>query len=297
MVALAVRDGGRYIDGTVGDGGHTLALLRKSAPGGRVLGLDRDDDALTVARQRLAEWAERCVLVQENFAELDDVADAAGFESVDGVLFDFGVRSDQLDRAERGFSFMRAGPLDMRMDQRQSVTAADLVNELSAQELARAFRRLGEENAAWRIAQAIVARRTITRFEQTEDLAAVIEAATGGRRGRIHPATKAFMALRMMVNAELEAIQAGVAQAVRRVAVGGRVAVITYHSGEDRVVKRLFAEHVGRWESLQAGGEEWKGSQPRCTWMTRKPIVPSAAEIERNPRARSAKLRVVERTE
>lgn len=297
METLAVREGGQYIDATVGDGGHALAFLAESAPSGRVLGLDRDADALAVARERLATWSNRCSLVQANFDEIDEVATELGFDEVDGVLFDFGVRSDQLDRAERGFSFMRSGPLDMRMDQRQTLTAADVVNEYEEQMLSDIFWRWGEERAARRITQAIVARRSERPFTTTDDLAAVIEKAVGGRRGRIHPATRCFMALRIEVNSELDAIRQGVEKALGLVKLGGRVAVMTYHSGEDRLVKRLLGAHVGRWESLQAGGQEWIGDLPRCVWVQKKPICPSAEEMKKNVRARSAKLRVVERTE
>lgn len=293
--ALAVRDGGRYIDATVGDGGHAAALLIASAPTGQVLGIDRDVDALKMAADRLAAWSGRWRLAQANFADLDTAVAESGFDDVDGVIFDFGVRSDQLDRAERGFSFMRSGPLDMRMDQRQERTAADIVNEAPEGELADLLWRFGEEKSARRIARAIAARRMVQRFETTGDLAAVIEAAVGGRKSRIHPATQSFMALRMVVNDELAAIQTGLEKALTLVRPGGRIAAMTYHSGEDRLVKHLLAAHVGRWESQQAGGEKWIGDEPRYQWVSKKAIRPGEVEMMENPRARSAKLRVVER--
>jgi 16S rRNA (cytosine1402-N4)-methyltransferase len=296
LAGLAVKTGGTYIDATVGDGGHAAAIMEQAGATGRLLGLDRDADALAVARARLAAVA-GVTWGQANFEELDAAADAAGFHEVDGVLFDLGVRSDQLDRAERGFSFMHDGPLDMRMDQREPVTAADWVNKQPEAELARMIWQLGEERSARRIAAAIVARRAVQPFATTADLAAVAGEAAGGRRGRLHPATRTFMALRMAVNRELEAIEAGVRAALNRVGPRGRVAVLAYHSLEDRIVKRLFNQHVGRWESLAAGGRAWIGEWPRMERVTRKPLMPGTAECEANPRARSAKLRIVERAE
>ena len=294
---LAMKRGGRYIDATVGDGGHAEALLERIGETGRLLALDRDREALTAAQKRLAGWAAQCAWVQTNFGGLSEAADGAGFFDVDGVLFDLGVRSDQLDQAERGFSFMRDGPLDMRMDRSAGETAADLVNDRPEAELAELIGELGEERGARRIAAAIVRRRAERRVETTGDLAELVSEAVGGRRGRIHPATRTFMALRMAVNSELGSIAQGVTAALHRVGPGGRVAVLSYHSLEDRLVKQIFAEHVGRWESLQAGGREWRGTEPRMKRITRKPMTPSAKELEKNARARSAKLRVVERTE
>lgn len=292
---LDVRPGGRYIDATVGDGGHAAALLQHSAPDGRLMGVDRDQDALAFAQQRLAADADRCVWVHDNFEGLAERAKENGFLDVDGVLFDLGVRSDQLDRAERGFSFMQDGPLDMRMDQTEPGTAADLVNGLPEKELADLFFELGEERASRRIARRLVEERAKQPFETTRALAESVERAVGGRRGKIHPATRVFMALRMAVNRELESIHAGVTAALSLVRVGGRIAVISFHSVEDRVVKRLLASHIGRWESLPAGGRAWQGEEPHLLKITRKPAVAAAEEIRANPRARSAKLRIVER--
>lgn len=292
---MAVKMGGQYIDATVGDGGHAHAIMERAGGQGRLLAMDRDAEALRVARDRLAPWSSACVFAQQNFEGLAAAADAAGFNEVDGVLFDLGVRSDQLDRPERGFSFMHDGPLDMRMNQDETVTAATLVNETPEEELARLIWRLGEERGARQIAAAVVRRRCTRLFETTADLADVVSQAVGGRRGKIHPATRTFMALRMAVNRELESIESGIANAMHRVCIGGRVAVLSYHSIEDRLVKRMFVRHEGRWESLQAGGRAWIGEQPAMKRMTRKPLVADEGEVERNPRARSAKLRIVER--
>lgn len=293
---LGVRAGGTYIDATLGDGGHALAILERAGPTARLLGMDRDEEALAGARERLAEWSEQCAWAHTNFGGLSRAADECGFNLVDGVFFDLGVRSEQLDRAERGFSFMREGPLDMRMDRSEPLTAAEVVNTLSEKELADVLRRLGEERASRRIAERIVRRRAEKLFETTTDLAETVAAAAGGRRGKIHPATRTFMALRMAVNRELEAIEEGVAAALQRIVPGGRVAVLTYHSLEDRLVKQIFGRHVGRWESLQAGGRAWRGTEPRMERVTRKPLTPGEEELKTNPRSRSAKLRIVERT-
>ncbi len=292
---LQVRPGGRYIDATVGNGGHSAAILERSAPDGRLMGLDRDREALAEARRNLAADEARCLWVHDNFEQVDGQARRNDFTDVDGILFDLGVRSDQLDQPERGFSFMKDGPLDMRMDQTESSTAADLVNTLPEQDLAALFYQLGEERSSRRIAHVLVERRTQRTFETTGDLAATVEKAVGGRHGRIHPATRVFMALRMAVNRELESIRAGVGAALSLVRPGGRVAVITFHSVEDRLVKRLLAEHIGVWESQEAGGRLWRGELPKFEKVTRKPLMACDDELNDNPRARSAKLRVVER--
>ncbi len=292
---LAVKTGGRYIDATLGDGGHAQALLEAIGPTGRLLGVDRDAEALEQARSVLWDWREQYVEARANFESLAEVASTHDFLGADGVLFDLGVRSAQLDHPERGFSFMQDGPLDMRMDQRQDWTAADLVNEWTESELAQVIWRYGEERAARRIAAAVVARREDRRFTRTLDLAEVVELAVGGRRGKTHPATRTFQALRMRVNEELQAIEIGVRSAIDLVRPGGRIAVLTYHSLEDRLVKQICNRHVGQWQSLQAGGQEWVGEQPQLQRFTRKPLVPSVAEVRENPRARSAKLRIVER--
>lgn len=295
VAGLAVRAGGCYVDATVGDGGHTAAIMAVAGPEGRLLGVDRDEEALRQTAERLGDAAQGCTWVAINFEGLEMAARAAGFNTVDGVLFDLGVRSDQLDCPERGFSFRHDGPLDMRMDRREARTAAEWVNDAAPEELMAILREYGEERASRRIVQAIVRRRAEQPFTRTADLAEVVAAAAGGRRGRIHPATRTFMALRMAVNRELEAIEAGLEAALALVGPGGRVAVLSYHSVEDRVVKRCFARHAGREEALQAGGQRWTGAEPRVRRVTRKPQRPTPEEVEQNPRSRSAKLRIVER--
>lgn len=291
---LGVRPGGRYIDGTVGGGGHAEAIMKTAGEEGALLGIDRDQDAIGRARARLSPWGERCRLVHGNFSDLEPIASEQGWQGADGVLLDLGMSSDQVDTPARGFSFQHEGPLDMRMDVSQALTAAQVVNTYGEQELADLLWRLGEERAARRIARWIVEERERASLVGTGQLADLVERAKG-RRGRTHPATQTFQALRMEVNRELEAVDQGVAAALRVVRPGGRVAVITFHSLEDRAVKQMFARHVGRWESLPAGGERWVGEQPKVQWLSKKPVGPAEEEVAANPRARSAKLRVVEK--
>lgn len=292
---LAPRAGGVYIDGTVGGGGHARAILEATGPTGKLLALDRDSTALDRARAAMGECADRCTFVHASFADLAQVAAMHGFDRVEGVLLDIGISSDQLDSAERGFSFMKDGPLDMRMDLEWERTAADLVNGLPEQELAEVFRRYGEEPRARSIARRIVENRDIRAFSRTGELADLVMKVYGGRRGRIHPATRAFQALRIAVNEELKALEDGLIAGLNLLAPGGRLVVISFHSLEDRIVKQCFADHQGRWESLPEGGRRWIGAQPQVDVMTRKPVMASEIECEQNPRARSAKLRAVER--
>lgn len=289
---LQVRPGGRYVDATVGGGGHAAGILSASSPGGRLLGLDRDPAAVEAARNRLAPCAGRVVLVHSSFTCLAEVARARQFVPADGVLFDLGLSSLQLADPTRGFAFLADGPLDMRFDPAQGgPSAAALVNRLSPGELAALLYRYGEERQARRIAEAIAAARPL---HTTKELAVVVEQAVG-RRGRIHPATRTFQALRIAVNDELDALEAALPQAVEILAPGGRLAVISFHSLEDRPVKRFL-----RRESRDC---ICPPEMPVCTCdhratlrrVTRKPIRPTAQEIAANPRARSARLRVAER--
>lgn len=291
---LQVRPGGRYIDATVGGGGHAAEILAVSAPKGALLGLDLDPAALEIAQAELAPYAGRFQLVHSSFAHLEAVARKRGFVPVDGVLFDLGLSSLQLADPDRGLSFMTEGPLDMRFDPTASgPTAGDLVNELTAAELADVLYRYGEERQSRRIAQAIVDARPL---HTTTELASVIEGTVGRRRGRLHPATLTFQALRIAVNDELGALETALPQAVGVLAPGGRVAVISFHSLEDRIVKR-FMRRESR-DCICPPELPVCKCDHRATLrvITRKPIRPTEDEINANPRSRSARLRVAERT-
>lgn len=292
---LAPRPGGVYVDGTLGAGGHTRALALAVGPAGRVMAMDQDAGALERAQAALEGCRAQCLLVKGNFAALDKAALEQGLDRLDGVLLDVGLSSDQLDDPGRGFSFMREGPLDMRMDRSSGMTAADLVNTLPQAALADILWRYGEEPRARAVARRVVEQRTKEPFGTTRQLADLVEQVHGGRRGRIHPATLVFQALRIAVNGELEALEQGLAAGLSMLAPGGRMAVISFHSLEDRLVKRFFVEHQGRMESLPEGGAKWVGALPRMEILTRKPVVATEEECRGNPRARSAKLRVAER--
>ncbi len=270
---IAPRPGGKYIDGTIGAGGHARAIAQASAPTGRVLGLDADPKSLELASTSLAPFGDRVVLRHSNFSQLAQVAVEYGFVPADGVLLDLGLSSMQLADMTRGFSFASAGRLDMRFDPQAPTTAADLVNSLSEKELADLIFEFGEEHASRRIARAIVAARPLA---TAAELAAVIERAMG-RRGRIHPATRTFQALRIAVNRELDVLQDALPQVVEVLSPGGRVVIITFHSLEDRIVKNYFRDS----KELRV--------------LTKHPIQPTRDEKLSNPKSRSAKLRAAER--
>jgi 16S rRNA (cytosine1402-N4)-methyltransferase len=291
MQALAVRPGGRFVDGTLGGGGHAAAILQASSPDGKLLALDADSTALLRARERLSPFSARVTLVHSSFADLGQVARENGWRAVDGIVLDLGLSSDQLADETRGFSF-EGLQLDMRFDVTRGEPASVLLNELSIEELADLLYRYGEERASRRIAQAIVAARPI---QSARQLADVVAKAKGGRRGKIHPATQTFQALRIAVNDELGALAAVLPQAVELLRPGGRLVVITFHSLEDRIVKNFYR--------TESRGCICPVEQPVCTCghqatlkiVTAKPIEPTAAEVATNPRARSAKLRAAER--
>lgn len=291
--ALAVKPDGLYIDGTLGRAGHTREIL---ALGGKVLGIDRDDQALEEVAKIAGcepEIFANLSVAKGRHGDLKRLADEKGWKKVDGILLDLGVSSPQLDEAGRGFSFLRDGPLDMRMDRAGGVSAADIVNGEDAGELAKIFRDLGEEPQAGRMAKAIAAARAKKRFETTLELAGFIERLTG-RRGGHHPATRVFQALRMAVNDEMGELERALEGGISILKPGGRFAVITFESLTDRVVKRFFAAHVGKMASLQQGGERWEGALPRAVAVTRKAVKAADEEVDLNPRSRSAKLRVIE---
>lgn len=292
--ALKPKTDGRYADGTVGGGGHAEAILEKSSPTGWLYGCDRDGDAVEAARRRLARFAGRFEFRRGNFAELPDWVPAG---ICDGVLFDLGVSSPQLDVAERGFSFQLEGPLDMRMDSRQTTTAADLVNGADAEELAKIFFEFGGERDSRRLAKAIVHDRGQRRFETTRQLAELIERISPRHGRKAHPATKVFQALRIAVNDEIGSLKRGLDGALMMLKSGGRLAVITFHSLEDRVVKD-FGRQRARDYSFTGKvdvPELREPCSPELRIITRKAISPSEAEVADNPRSRSAQLRVFEK--
>lgn len=286
IAGLAPRPGGHYIDGTVGGGGHAAAILAASAPDGRLLGIDADPASLAAAGARLAPFGARAALLHGNVRDLTSLAQAAGFAPVDGIVLDLGVSSHQLDTAERGFSFLADAPLDMRMDPTTGETAADLVGTLPESALADIIYRYGEERGSRRIARFVVEARRKRPIETTGELAAIVERALGGRRGKLHPATRTFQALRIAVNRELESLEAALPQAVELLGPAGRLAVIAFHSLEDRIVKQFFRAESGY------GGAE---TPVRLRIVTKKPIEAGEEETQANPRARSAKLRIAER--
>jgi len=294
LAAMRPKTAGRYADGTVGGAGHAAAILAASSPTGWLFGCDRDGAAVEAARTRLTEFAGRFEIRRGNFAELADWVQAG---SCDAVLLDLGVSSAQLDRPERGFSFQQDGPLDMRMDERQLQTAADLVNTASADELARVFWELGDERDSRRFAKAIVHDREKHPFRTTRQLAELIERLSPRAGRRTHPATKVFQALRLAVNDEISSLKRGLVAALMILKPGGRLVVITFHSLEDRVVKD-FGRARARDYTFTGGVDVPELREPRTPelrWVTRKAIKPGAVELAENPRSRSAQLRVLEK--
>lgn len=289
--ALSPRAGGRYIDGTLGAGGHAAGILEASAPDGELLGLDLDPQALAIARERLSGFGERAHIVQASYLEMAEQASRLGWEQVDGIVLDLGLSSMQLDTAERGFSFLQDGPLDMRFDPTLGSSAADLLNSLDEGELADILFRYGEERLSRRIARAIVHNRPLASTRQLADL--VLK--TIGKRERIHPATRTFQALRIAVNGELDAVESILPLAVEMLKQGGRLAVISFHSLEDRIVKTYF-RHEGR-DCICPPQQPVCNCEHRAqiTEINRKPIEANAEEVVLNSRARSAKLRIVEK--
>jgi 16S rRNA (cytosine1402-N4)-methyltransferase len=299
LAMLAPRSGSLQIDATLGGGGHTERILEAANPDGRLLGLDADPAAIERVERRLRpRFGERLVLRQANFRELATVAPDAGFDAVDGCLFDLGLSSFQLADTERGFGFRAGGPLDMRFDTSRGVPAAELLATLDAAELTALFRRYGEEPRAGRIARAIVDARRETPVATAEELAALVErvAPPNPRQPRrTHPATRVFQALRIAVNEELEALEAGLAAAVDLLRPGGRLVVLSYHSLEDRIVKRFLAAERRGCVCPPELPVCVCGRNPRLRLLTRKSVTPTPEEVATNPRSRSARLRAAER--
>lgn len=294
---LNIKPDGVYVDGTLGLGGHSMEIARRLTAGGRLIAIDRDETAIARSKERLAEWCDRITFVHSNFRELGHVLDKLGIEKVDGMLFDLGVSSPQLDEAERGFSYMADAPLDMRMDQTDPVTAWTVVNTWSEADLRRILRDYGEERYAPRIAGAMVRARENKSIETTLELVDIIKSAMPGAalREKQHPAKRSFQAIRIAVNDELESVRDMLETAMDRLNVGGRLCVISFHSLEDRLVKNAIHDRESGCTCPRDFPVCVCGFQQTMKSVSRKPIVSGAEELEENPRARSAKLRVAER--
>jgi 16S rRNA (cytosine1402-N4)-methyltransferase len=289
---LVVQPGGRYIDCTLGTGGHAAAILEESSPGGELLGIDADPEAIKIAKARLQPYDRAFLLVNSNFENLESICIRCNFRPVHGILFDLGMSSLQLESPNRGFSFKLDAPLDMRFGPSQELTAADIVNTFSESELVSILETYGEEHRSRRIAKQIVVNRPINTALQ---LARTVERAVGGNGRRIHPATKTFQALRITVNQELKHLQETLKQAVNLLGFGGRLVVISYHSLEDRLVKEFFHQESRGCICPPDIPVCICGHEARLKLVTKKVVTPQSSEIEANPRSRSAKLRAVER--
>ncbi len=296
MTALAIKPDGIYVDGTCGGGGHSFEIAGRLTTG-RLIGIDQDEAAIAAAGTRLAVYGERVTLVRNNFRHVGDVLDSLGIEKIDGILLDLGVSSYQLDTPERGFSYMADAPLDMRMDKRADKTAYDVVNGYSEFDLRRILFDYGEERFAPRIASRIVQAREEKPIETTGELVSLIKSAipAAAREGGHHPAKRSFQAIRIEVNAELDVIRPALEAAMDKLAPGGRMAVITFHSLEDRIVKETFASMAGGCTCPRGLPVCVCGKKPSVKVISRKPILPDDGELADNPRSRSAKLRVAEK--
>ncbi len=296
---LQPQPGGRYIDGTVGAGGHTRGILQASAPDGKILAFDRDREAIIYARQQLTDAGQRITFVHASYSRMAELAPAYGFDKADGILLDLGLSSSQLANSSRGFSFVNDGPLDMRFDTTSGPTAADLVNELEVSDLATIFQRYGEVRQSLRLAEVIANNRPLKTTKQLADLIDCESSKFGstrhGRVSRIHPATQVFQALRIAVNNELAELERGLEAAVKLLEFGGRLVVISFHSLEDRIVKHYMREMSQECKCPPGQPVCTCGSQPVLRLVRRKVVRPTASEIASNPRSRSAKLRVAQR--
>ena len=292
LEGLQARPGGYFVDCTVGLGGHAAAILERILPSGRLLGIDADPEAIRVSQDRLTKYSEAITLVNDNFANLEAICERYQFHPVDGILFDLGVSSMQLDTARRGFSFQLDAHLNMRFDAGEGLTAFEIVNTFSEQDLARLLGEYGEERHSRRIARHIVQNRPIA---TTTELARLIERVVGSKRARIHPATRTFMALRIVANNELENLKQALEQTIHLLRPGGRLAVISYHSLEDRIVKQFMRRAASSCVCPPGTIMCRCGHVPTLKLISRKVIRPASLEIESNPRSRSAKLRIAER--
>ena len=293
LTLLDPKESGVFVDATLGGGGHAVEILERVGPNGMLIGIDRDPEAIEYARERLKQYGDRVMLVQGNYQDLESILTSIGITEIDGALFDLGVSSHQLD-VDRGFSFQRDEELDMRMNPSENtLSAKDIVNTYSESDLADLIWQYGEERYSRRIARAIVNRREREPITRTKELAEIIWNAVPPqyRHGEIHPATRSFMSIRIRVNRELEAIEIGVPAAINALKTGGRICVISFHSLEDRIVKRLFRKFSGRCECPPRFPQCQCGAIERLKILTNKPVVANDEEIKDNPRSRSAKLR------
>lgn len=294
---LNIVPDGIYVDGTLGGGGHSFEIARRLVSGGKLIGIDQDADAIAAAAERLMEFSDRVTIVRDNYCNIAQVLDGLGIERVDGIVLDLGVSSYQLDTAQRGFTYKVDAPLDMRMDQRQQLTAADIVNEYSESDLYRVIRDYGEDKFAKNIAKHIVAARQEKRIETTFALNEIIKAAIPMKFRAVggHPAKKTFQAIRIELNHELDVLNNSIDTMIERLNAGGRLCIITFHSLEDRIVKTGFKHNENPCTCPPDFPVCVCGNKPKGKVITRKPIVPSEEEIEENKRSKSSKLRVFER--
>lgn len=294
---LRIKPDGIYVDGTAGGGGHSLEIVKRLTDGGRLIAIDRDDAAIAAAGERLRDFSDRVTFVRNNFSSVKEVCLELGFDKIDGILLDLGVSSYQLDTPERGFTHNTDAPLDMRMDRRNDLDAYTVVNTYTAEQLKKIIYDFGEERFAPKIASAIVKQREKAPIETTGQLVDIIKSAipAAAREGGHHPAKRTFQAIRIEVNGELAAIEPTIRNACDILAEGGRIAIITFHSLEDRIVKQTYADLASGCNCPKSLPVCVCGRKPKMNVITRKPILPSDRELEENPRSRSAKLRVAEK--
>lgn len=295
--SLNIKPGGTYVDATMGGGGHSYEIAKRIGPTGTLIGIDQDDFAQNYAQDRLKDVECNKIFVKDNFSNLENILDELEIDHIDGILYDLGVSSFQLDDDERGFSYHHEGPLDMRMDKTKDFSAKDIVNNYSKEELIRVLREYGEERFANRIAERIIREREIKPIETTSELSEIVKAAYPGkeRHKKKHPARKTFQALRIEVNKELDILEPSFKSAIKHLNPGGRISIITFHSLEDRIVKHFFKKQQNPCTCPPEFPMCVCGKKPEIKLINRKPILPSAEELEENNRARSAKLRVAEK--
>lgn len=293
VASLALDDGKIIVDGTLGLGGYSEMVL-SSGKKVKVVAFDLDEENLERARTRLSEFGDNVIFFHDNFANLKADLEHEGIEKIDGLMLDLGIASTHIDEASRGFSFAKDAELDMRFDRSKGLTAKDIVNTYSVEDLTRIFREYGEERFAWKIARGIISRRKDVPFERTVELADFIQSIVGGKKGKIHPATKVFQALRIEVNGELQNLENALVDTIEIMNKKARIAVVSYHSLEDRIVKNFFRDQSREFMNVQ-GELTTRYLEPKLKIITKKPVLPTNEEISVNPRARSAKLRVAER--